>query len=81
MKVVQNWDHGDPPRGYGAYAQQLFKLSCPSALSREYNAELVEVTLAHCVRNIYTATIEAVSFFAKMQDSVALAEGADVPPT
>jgi septal ring factor EnvC (AmiA/AmiB activator) len=39
------------------------------------------VTLAHCVWNIYTARIEAVSFFAKMQDSVALAEGADVPPS
>jgi septal ring factor EnvC (AmiA/AmiB activator) len=81
MKLVQNWDQGDPPRGYGAYAQQLFELSCPPAFSREYNSELAEVTLAHCVRNIYTARIEEVNILTKMQDSTVMAEGAEVPPS
>jgi hypothetical protein len=53
----------------------------PPALSREYNAELAEVTLAHCVQNIYTAEIEAVSVLVRMHDSAALADGADVPPS
>jgi hypothetical protein len=48
-------------------------------MSREYNAELVEVTLAHYVQNIYTAGIEVVNVLAKMQESLALEEGAEVP--
>jgi hypothetical protein len=43
--------------------------------------KLAEVTLAHCVRNIYTTGIEAVNVLTKMQDSSALAEGVDVPPS
>jgi hypothetical protein len=50
-------------------------------LSREYNVELAEVTFAHCVQNIYIAEIEPVNVLAKMQDSTALAEGTEAPPS